>query len=68
MDRHPSAAFEPDQFDESSTAVPERVIRLLAGNRSPGVEPRLMFPGWGPKLWERPVRRCLEPDEQRYGG
>ncbi len=64
MDRRQNAVAGPE---ESIAAAPERVTRLLAGNRSPGVEARLMFPGWGPKLWERPATLREEPDEQRYG-
>jgi hypothetical protein len=64
MDRYDDAAAEPV---EPVTAAPERVTRLHAGNRSPGIEPRLMFPGWGPKLWERPVALRAEKNEQRYG-
>jgi len=47
--------------------LPERVTRLLTGNRAPGVEPRLLFPGWGPKLWEVATPES-EPRERRSGG
>ena len=48
--------------------VPVRLTRLLAGNRDPGVEPRLLFPGWGPKLWEKDATPESQSRELRHGG
>ncbi len=57
-----------DPTDRSQNPPPDRVTRLHAGNREPGVEARLLFPGWGPKLWEKVATPESEPREQRYGG
>ena len=57
-----------DEPDPSTSLSPERVRRLHAGNREPGVEARLLFPGWGPKLWEKGATLEPKPREQQYGG
>lgn len=57
-----------DHAEAASNLTPDRVTRLFAGNREPGVEARLLFPGWGPKLWEKVSTPESERREQRYGG